>query len=236
MAARPTVLEHFEELRFRIIRVAVVLFFLSVLAYPLSDDVIVFLKARLLGEYADSVVVLSPLEAVSVRVKASLLLAAVFSSPYITYHTLSFLLPALRKKEGALLIQTLACSMALFVLGCAFSLLFLLPVSYKMLLSIAEPFASPMLDLSVLADLTFSMTLLSGILFQWPLLAGLLSRMKVISPKQLSNKRRYAILASFTVAAIVTDPSLVTQVLLAVPMVLLYEAGIVAAKLAYKRR
>ncbi|MFH1788454.1 MAG: twin-arginine translocase subunit TatC [Candidatus Altiarchaeota archaeon] len=234
MAAKKRILDHLEELRSRVLVVLAVVSFLSILLYPFSDDALAQFKRDLLGMYHRNVVVLTPIEAVAVRVKTSILLASVVASPLILYHAFMFLFPALSRKEKNLFLASLGLAVLLFALGCLFAYLLLLPVSYRILIGFAEPVAYPMFSLEKFIDLSLTLILVSGAVFEWPLIAGLLSYTRIVSPAQFADKRRYAILAIFILAAIITDPSLVTQLLLGIPMLLLYEAGIIAARFARK--
>lgn len=232
MVAKKKILEHVEELRYRVLIVLATVFVLTLIFYPLSSDMLAKFKADLLGMYHRNVIVLTPFEAVAVRIKVSILAASLVSSPLILYHALKFMFPAFSRKEKTLFLASLGLSILLFALGCLFAYFILLPVSYRILIGFAEPVAYPLFSLEKFVDLSVTLILVSGVVFEWPLITGLLSYTKIISPKQFADKRRYAILAIFIIAAAVTDPSIVTQILLGVPMLLLYEAGIIAAKIA----
>lgn len=215
-------------------RILLVLAVATFLAYPVSDDFIVFFKVMVLGDYADSVIVLTPFEAVMVRLKASFFIAFTASTPFISSNFLAYVFPALKKEEKNLFLKAFMASLILFSVGCAFAVLILLPTSYRILLGFAQPIASPMLSLEKLTDLSITLIIMSGIIFQWPLIASILSRLKLVSPRKFKEKRRHAILASFTLAAVVTDPSIITQVMLGIPMILLYELGIIMASQSWK--
>ncbi len=230
MSEKQSVIKHLEEFRRRIIISCATLLFFSILFYPLTDRILLIVEDQLLGGFKFNVIVLTPFEAVLVRLKTSFLIGFLAASPIILYHTLKFTLPALEKREKKILSISLFFSIMLFFMGCLFAYQVLLPISYKILIGFATPIATPMLSLSALIDLSLTLMVISGLIFQWPLIAALLVKLKIVTSKQLSEKRRHAILASFIVSAIVTDPSFITQLILGIPMVFLYEVGIFTAK------
>ncbi len=237
MNGKRSVVEHLEELRRRVLTVGVTLVILSIVFYPLSDEVVRAVEEHLLGAYRENVIVLSPFEAVTVQVKVSILMAAVIASPLIAHQAVSFLFPALRRREKRAFLLVVGSSTILFAAGCLFAYYILMPVSYKVLLALTEPVAKPLIDLQTLIDISLTLAVLTGAAFQWPLVAATLAHFGIVSASTLAEKRRYAILAIFTIAAVVTaDTTVVTQIILGVPMVVLYEAGIVAAKITGKKQ
>jgi sec-independent protein translocase protein TatC len=222
---------HLLELRERILKSLGVLVLATLLSLWMVPYVIGRIRSDLLSGY--SLVVLSPLEAVTVEIQVALLFGTALSLPAIAYQAWRFISPGLRKEEKRIILYTLLPSVALYVLGAAFAYLFVLPVSLGFLLESASNLATPMLSLGETVGFVATVTLLMGLLFEMPLAAAALARTGLIGHKTLSSKRGYAIVVIFIVAAAVTpDPSPVTQILVAVPMLLLYEGSILAARLA----
>lgn len=233
MARRVGLLDHLEELRRRVLLVLVAVFLLSILAYPLTEDIILRIERDVLGEYAGNVIVTTPFEAVAVRMKLSLLLAGFFSIPLVAYEFLAFITPALRKKEKKWLIIVSCFSSLLFLAGAGFAYL-ILPLTMKILLDVAVPIAQPMLVLDELISFVIFFLAGVGLIFQWPLAAGMLTYLSILKPEVLSAYRKHAIVLCFVIAAVVTaDTTFVSQVMLAIPMILLYEAGIITSKVVY---
>jgi sec-independent protein translocase protein TatC len=231
-----TFFEHFEELRRRILFVGVTVVILSIVLYPFSDAVVRAVEERLLGAYQGNVITLSPFEAVAVQIKVSILMAVAVASPLIVHQTGSFLFPALKRREKRAFLLVVGASTLLFAAGCLFAYYVLMPVSYKVLLALTEPIAKPLIDLQTLIDISLTLTVLTGASFQWPLIVAALARFGIVSARALAEKRRYAILAIFALAAVVTaDTTVVSQIILGVPMLILYEAGIIAAKITGKK-
>ncbi|MFH1404306.1 MAG: twin-arginine translocase subunit TatC [Candidatus Altiarchaeota archaeon] len=234
MASRQTVLEHLDELRTRVLRVVAVIVLTSLLAYPLTDSVLAFMLDGILGGYSRNVVVTTPLEAVLVRFKLSLIISAFISVPIGFYEALRFIGPGLYPRERKWIPLILSSSLLLFTAGVAFAYIVLLPFMVSFLLAFASPFARPMLVLDSMVSFIVLTSAAMGVAFQWPLLVAVLSRLGVVSSAWLSGRRRHAIVACFILGAVFTDPSFITQVLVAVPLVVLYEVGILVARLCEK--
>jgi len=182
--------------------------------------------------FPDSIlIVTSPQEAVMTYVYASIIMAFALTFPVFAYHLWAFLAPGLVADEKRLIAWVVLPSTLLFLAGMGFAYLILLPRALSFLIAAARPLAEPMLSMGQAFYFIGSIMAASGLLFQIPLVTAVASRLGSVGPTSLSHYRRHVILASFIVAAIITDPSPVTQVLLALPMILLYEAGIMSARL-----
>jgi sec-independent protein translocase protein TatC len=139
----------------------------------------------------------------------------------------------LRKKEKKWLLLVSGFSSLLFLAGVGFAYL-ILPWTMKILLDAAVPIAQPMLVLDELISFVIYFTAGVGLIFQWPMAAGMLTYLNILEPKTLSNTRKYAIVGCFIICAVITaDTTFVSQILLAIPMVLLYEVGVIVSKVVY---
>lgn len=226
-----TFLGHLVELRRRVLVVLVFLFFASILSYPLAPAILNRVKADLLSGV--SLVVLSPMEALMVYIKVSLAAGFVLTLPVFVYQVWAFVSPALGRKEKKMLFYVILPSVFLFLIGAFFGYFILLPITLKFLVDTASYVATPMFSLDETISFIVSIILLLGLVFQLPLVTAVLSRLGLVTPDALRSGRRYSIVLIFIVAAAVTaDPSAVTQILVAVPMVFLYEVGVWTAKLA----
>jgi sec-independent protein translocase protein TatC len=222
---------HLTELRRRLVFVTVLFFLSSVLSYPLAQPLLMKVKADLFGGMP--LVILDPQEAVMAYVKVSMLLGFALTLPALAYHAWAFVAPGLLADEKRLIAYLLAPSAALFLLGAAFGYFIVLPVALGFLIESARPLATPMISLDAAMSFVVFILFALGVVFQIPLVTWALARLRVLSAAQLARYRRHAIVLIFLAAGIITpDPSPVTQTILAVPMVLLYEVGIFAAKAA----
>jgi sec-independent protein translocase protein TatC len=220
--------EHLEELRKRILYMLFSFFFASLLSYPLTPFVLKKIKSDLLKEIP--FIVLSPQEAILVYLKLSFLLGFILSFPVLIFQSWKFIAPGLLKKEKRLFLWILLSTLFLFLLGAAFAYFLLLPITLNFLIKTSYMVAQPMLSLNQTFTFIILIFLTFGVIFQLPLVVGILTKLKLIDHKLLSSKRRYIILLTFIIAAIITDPSMITQILVAIPIVILYEIGLFVSK------
>ncbi|RLI85642.1 MAG: twin-arginine translocase subunit TatC [Candidatus Altiarchaeales archaeon] len=227
-----TLEEHLQELRRRILWILFILVFFSIVSYPLTPSLLSKIKRDLLR--GSSLVVLSPQEAILVYIKISLLLGFTLSLPFIIFHSWRFIAPGLIEREKRLFLCIVTSSILLFLLGAGFAYFFLLPITLRFLLEVANWTAVPMLSLDRTINFILLIILISGLIFQLPLVVGILTRLSLVNYKILSSKRRYVILLAFIISALITDPSMVTQILVAIPIIILYEISIMVSKILGK--
>jgi len=227
-----TLEEHLQELRRRILWILFILVFFSIVSYPLTPSLLSKIKHDLLR--GSSLVVLSPQEAILVYIKISLLLGFTLSLPFIIFHSWRFIAPGLVEREKRLFLCIVTSSILLFLLGAGFAYFFLLPITLRFLLEVANWTAVPMLSLDRTINFILLIILISGLIFQLPLVVGILTRLSLVNYKVLSSKRRYVILLAFIISALITDPSMVTQILVAIPIIILYEISILVSKILGK--
>lgn len=227
-----TLEEHLQELRRRILWILFILVFFSIVSYPLTPSLLSKIKRDLLR--GSSLVVLSPQEAILVYIKISLLLGFTLSLPFIIFHSWRFIAPGLVEREKRLFLCIVTSSILLFLLGAGFAYFFLLPITLRFLLEVANWTAVPMLSLDRTINFILLIILISGLIFQLPLVVGILTRLSLVNYKVLSSKRRYVILLAFIISALITDPSMVTQILVAIPIIILYEISILVSKILGK--
>jgi len=167
--------------------------------------------------------------------KAALLAGVFFSSPFILYQLWAFISPGLYEREKKYVYPYLFVSSFFFALGALFCYFIVFPVVFRFFLSFATPEIRPLPAIREYLTFTIKLLLAFGLLFQWPALILFLAQMGVVSAPVLSRNRKYAILAIFVAAAVLTPPDLVSQLLLAGPLIIMYEGSIWIAKLFRKR-
>jgi sec-independent protein translocase protein TatC len=163
--------------------------------------------------------------------KAALLAGVFFSSPFILYQIWAFVSPGLYEREKKYVYPYLLVSSFFFALGAFFCYSIVFPTVFRFFLSFASPEVRPLPAIREYLTFTIKLLLAFGLLFQWPALILFLARMGVVSAPVLSRNRKYAILAIFVAAAVLTPPDLVSQILLAGPLIAMYEGSIWIAKL-----
>jgi sec-independent protein translocase protein TatC len=167
--------------------------------------------------------------------KAALLAGVFFSSPFILYQLWAFISPGLYEREKKYIYPYLFVSSFFFALGALFCYFIVFPIVFRFFLSFATPEIRPLPAIREYLTFTIKLLLAFGLLFQWPALILFLARMGVVSAPVLSRNRKYAILAIFVAAAVLTPPDLVSQLLLAGPLIVMYEGSIWIAKLFRKK-
>lgn len=165
-------------------------------------------------------------EAFFTYLKAALLAGVFFSSPFILYQIWAFVSPGLYEREKKYVLPYIFVSSFFFIVGAAFCYFVVFPIIFRFFLSFASEFIRPLPAIREYLSFTIKLLLAFGLLFQWPPMILFLARMGVVSPKTLSQNRKYAILVIFVVAAVLTPPDLVSQLLLAGPLLLMYEISI----------
>ena len=168
--------------------------------------------------------------------KVAFITGIMLAAPLIFYELWMFVAPGLYQKEKKYLIPFVVCSTILFVGGGLFGYFVVFPFGFKFFIGFSNEYVKALP--SVKQYFSFSMKLLIafGAVFELPLIIYFLAKMGVVTPEVLKQKRKYAMLMTFTLAAILTPPDVVTQCMMAGPLIILYEIGIVVSKLARKKK
>src|SRR5687767_11260008 len=229
-------MEHLGELRIRIMRSLYALLAGLVVAFPFSERITDFL-ARPVTKLGYKLVFTAPAEAFWVQMKVALITALFISSPGILWQVWAFIAPGLHTHERKYAAPFVIIGSLMFIAGGAFALLVVTPYAIAFLLSYARDTLQPMITLENHVGFILKFTLAFGLVFELPLILTLLSRMGVVTPKTLARNRKYAVLGAFITAAILTPtPDAFNQSLMAGPLILLYEVGIVCARVFGRRR
>ena len=225
-----TLLQHFTELRRRVLWI--VLWFLGafIMGWVLSPMIQQFLTGPLLSVWPDGALIYSGLtDGLMIQFSLAGLFALLVVLPVVLWHVWAFVAPGLKQNEKRFIWPILIMSPLLFLLGAGFAFFFLLPVVFKFFVELNQSAPVPAVLLPAVRDyLGFAIGLLKvfGVAFQLPLLLVLLNRIGVLSRARAVAMRRYAIVLIVIVAAILTPPDIVSQIMLAVPMWGLFEISI----------
>lgn len=225
--------DHLNELRQRIIYSLISVLIASIGAYLFIDKILEFIIA--IGEI-ESLVFISPTEAFFVIVKLSLLAGIIAAMPFILYQAWKYVGVALKKHEKKYLIFFGPGSYLLFLCGAAFAFRVVLPFGLKFLLSFSRQYVTPLITLNAYVSFLGKMITAFGLMFELPLVVLLLSKMGIVTPKTLKRGRKHALIIIFILAAILTPPDWVSQIMLAIPILLLYEASIWICVAVTKKR
>ncbi len=229
-------MEHLGELRIRIMRSLIALLIGLCIAFPFSQRVVDWL-ARPIVKSGNTLVFLAVTEAFWVQMKVALFLGLFLAAPGILWQVWRFVEPGLHGHEKKYAVPFVVIGSLLFIAGGAFSLLVVTPGAINFLLSYARPGLQPMISIGNYIDFLLKFTLAFGAVFEVPLAMTLVARMGLVTPKAFAKNRKYAILGAFIAAAILTPtPDMVNQTLMAGPIIILYEIGIIAARIFGRSR
>jgi sec-independent protein translocase protein TatC len=229
-------MEHLGELRVRIVRSLVAVLIGLLIAFPASQYIVDFLSRPIL-KTGNTLVFLAVTEAFWVKMKVALFTGLFLASPAILWQVWRFVAPGLHAHEKRYAVPFVVIGSLLFIGGGAFSLLVVTPGAVAFLLSYAGPGLQPMISIGSYIDFLLKFTLAFGAVFEVPLAMTLSARLGLVTAKAFARHRKYAILGAFVTAAILTPtPDMLNQSLMAGPIIVLYEVGILCARLFGRRR
>src|SRR5262249_11954717 len=236
--AEGTLISHLLELRDRLIRaiVAVAIAFLPCMYY--SNQIFSFvatpLKEKLpKGTQLIATTVMSPF---TTPFKLSLFVAVFIAMPVVIYQLWAFVAPGLYRHEKRFAVPLLVSSIVLFYTGVVFAYFFVFPVMFQFFAATTPHGVAMMTDISAYLDFVLTMFLAFGAAFEVPVAVVLLVVTGIVKIEKLKENRGYVLIGIFIVAALLTPPDAVSQSIMAVPMYLLYEGGIIMARILTKMR
>lgn len=228
-------MEHLGELRTRIMRSLYWLLGGTFIALFRAEQITDYL-ARPVTKLGYKLVFTAPAEAFWVQMKVALIVGVFLASPGILWQVWAFIAPGLHEHEKKYAVPFVIIGSLMFIAGGAFSLFVVTPYAIQFLLSYARETLQPMITLENHIDFLLKFTLAFGAVFELPLLITILARVGVITSKQLAKNRKYAILGAFIAGAVLTPtPDAFNQTLMAGPLILLYEVGIICARIFGRR-
>jgi sec-independent protein translocase protein TatC len=171
-----------------------------------------------------------------IYIKLAIIFGIILAAPYIFYEIWRFVSPGLKKTEKRSILPFVIISCMLFVGGALFGYFFVLPLAFKFFLSFANEHIQALPSVKEYLSLSFKFLLAFGVVFEVPVLVFFLARMGIVSVEGFRRNRKYAILLAFIIGAILTPPDVISQCMMAIPLILLYEIGIIVAWISGKRR
>jgi sec-independent protein translocase protein TatC len=224
-------MEHLGELRVRIVRSLIGLLVGLLISFPFSQRIVDYL-AKPIQATGNTLVFLAVTEAFWVQMKVAVIAGLFLASPVILWQVWAFVSPGLYAHEKKYAAPFVIVGSLLFIGGGAFSLKIVTPYAITFLLSYSRPGLQPMISIGSYIDFLLKFTLAFGLVFELPLAITLAARMGVVTPKALARNRKYAVLGAFVAAAILTPtPDAFNQALMAGPLIVLYEVGIICARI-----
>lgn len=245
-SSRMSLMDHLVELRRRLIYSVAGLLIAFFVCYGFSAHIYEFLTGPLEAAYGDlsdrRMIFTAPQEAFFTYIKVSFWAAVLVAFPIIAMQIWMFVAPGLYKNERKAFLPFLAATPVLFLMGMALVYYFVLPTVLTFFLTFEQTGAGESLPIvmetKVAEYLSLVMALIFafGVAFQLPVLLTLLGKVGIISAQGLASKRRHAIVLMFVIAAVLTPPDVISQVSLAVPLIILYEVSIQIVRLMERKR
>ncbi|MBP0594657.1 twin-arginine translocase subunit TatC [Paraburkholderia sp. LEh10] len=229
-----TFISHLVELRDRIIRagISVIVVFVGLVYW--APDIFRLLARPLMNNLPKDgkMIVTDVTGSFFVPMKVTMLVAFVIALPFVLYQIWAFVAPGLYQHEKKLVGPLVGSSYTLFLCGMAFAYFVVFPTIFRVMAHYNAPLGAEMTtDIDNYLSFVLTMFIAFGVTFEVPIVVVLLVRMGVLTVKKLKEIRPYVIVGAFVISAVVTPPDVFSQLILAIPLIVLYEAGIIAARL-----
>ncbi|WWW35984.1 twin-arginine translocase subunit TatC [Stenotrophomonas rhizophila] len=227
-----SLVEHLIELRARLVRAIVGLLAVLLVLLPFSRKIYTWLAEPLISQLPNgqTMIATNPAGAFFAPLKLTFFVALFVAVPWLLYQLWSFVAPGLYAREKRPAVPLLASSVLLFYLGCAFAYFLVLPAVFHFLTTFRPEVIAITPDANAYLDFVLAIFFAFGTSFELPVAMVILVLLGWVSPQQFKESRGYAVVGIFVVAAVLTPPDVVSQLLLAIPMCVLYELGIHAAR------
>jgi sec-independent protein translocase protein TatC len=230
MSDQESFISHLVELRQRLVRaVGVVLaLFVVLFLYPGSGAIYDYLALPLMNALPEGskMIATGVITPFMVPVKVTALVGFMIALPYVLYQAWAFVAPGLYEHEKKLALPLIVASSVLFFIGVAFCYFFVFGKVFAFIHDFAPKSITPAPDIEAYFSFVITMFLAFGVTFEIPIVVIVLVRMGIVSVQKLKEARPYVVVGAFVIAAVVTPPDVLSQFMLAVPMCLLYEAGV----------
>lgn len=231
-----TFVSHLIELRDRLLKIVVTVVLIFIGLFPWANDLYTLLAQPLIAKLPQGSQMIATAVASTffIPVKVTLMAAFLIGLPVVLYQLWAFVAPGLYRHEKRLALPLLIASVVLFFVGMAFAYFLVFPVVFGFLAAATPAGVNFAPDISAYLDFVMTLFLAFGVTFEVPVVVILLVLADVVSPQKLREARPYVIVGAFVLGAIFTPPDVISQIMLAVPLWLLYELGIVLAGVLHK--
>ncbi len=228
----PGFIYHLEELRRRIIISLLCIIPFTAVAFPFAPKIIQFLR----HPYGGNLIFIAPAEAFVVNIKVAIAMGVAWAFPVIAYQMWRFIAPGLYPGERKVFLALFSSSILLFAGGMAFAYFAILPLAFRFLLQFSAPWFQPMLTAGKYFSFVFKLIIAFGLAFQMPIVIFFLVAADLASLETFSSYRRAIWVVSFVVGAVLTPPDVLSQVMMSLPLILLFEASLLVSRAYLKAR
>ncbi|ADC70648.1 MULTISPECIES: twin-arginine translocase subunit TatC [unclassified Thioalkalivibrio] len=236
--ATETLLTHLIELRDRVLRMFIAILVVFLVLFPFANPIYTWLADPLMQHLPEgtSMIAIDVAAPFLIPFKLVLLLAVVISIPYLLYQVWSFVAPGLYSHEKNMALPLVASSTILFYLGMAFAYFVVFPLIFAFFTATAPEGVSVMTDISRYLSFVIMLFIAFGIAFEVPVATILLVSLGATTPDKLAKKRPYVIVGVFLIGMVLTPPDIISQTLLALPMWLLFEIGLILSRIMERKK
>jgi len=228
---------HLEELKTRLTHALIAIGICFIICYFVKEKLFKVLTLPLVAVLPDnsSMIFTSLPEAFFTYLKVSFFASIFLASPYVLYQLWKFISPGLHKSERKYMVPFVAFSTIFFLGGSLFAYYVVFPFGFKFFIGFGNDVIRPMLSLREYLSFAMKLLIAFGVIFELPIFMFFLAKIGMVNSRTLVKKRKYAILLVFVIAALFTPPDIVTQGLMALPLMLLYEISIWVVKMGEKK-
>lgn len=236
-AVEETFISHLVELRDRLLRAIVVVLLFFIVLMPWAGDIYDLLALPMMKTLPEgtNMIATGVVTPFFVPIKVTLLAAFLLALPFVLYQAWSFIAPGLYTHERRMAIPLVLGTTLLFLAGMAFCYFFVFGVVFSFIAEFAPKSIMPAPDIAQYLSFVMTLFLAFGITFEVPVAVVLLARAGIVDVQKLKDARPYVIVGAFIIAAIITPPDVISQFMLAVPMIVLYEVGIVLVRIMARK-
>lgn len=225
--------DHLEELRRRLIFIAIAIFVATVISFFYVDQILAILTKPAKNL---ELIYTTPAEAFMSQIRLAFITGVLVTLPFTFYNVLAFIMPALREAERKAVIPLVISMILLFALGIIFGYVVVFPFALYFFLGFAREGLVPLFTISSYISFTVSFLVAFGVVFQVPLVFWFLGYLSLISSEFLRKNRKYAVLVIAILSAIITPPDVFSQILMMGPLMLLYEIGVTLVRVTERKR
>ena len=233
-----SLLGHLGELRRRLTRSVIIVLLGFIACYSISVQLYDFVSGPLKAALPEgsTMIYTSPQGAFFTYMKVSLMASIFLTSPFTFYQIWAFIAPGLYSEEKKVIMPLALLSAMFFLSGATFCYMLVFPLAFQFFMGFATDLIVPMISVEEYLSFALKLLIAFGVVFEMPLFAFFLGRMGILTPEFMRRQRKYAVLVIFIVAAILTPPDVFSQVMMAIPMILLYEVSVYVAGWARKKK
>lgn len=230
-------LSHLEELRKRLVSISIGVGAGFVICYIFSERLfqLLILPLKNVLPEGDKLIFTNLPEMFLTYLKVSLIAGVLLSSPFIFYQLWLFIAPGLYQREKKYIFPFVIFSTILFVGGSLFGYFVVFPFGFKFFIGFSNEYVKALPSVKQYFSFSIKLLFAFGVVFELPVVVFFLAKMGIVTPELMKKKRKYAILMTFVAAAILTPPDVITQCMMAGPLIVLYEVGIILARIAQKK-